>query len=50
VEGGIIGVLVSPLFSVAPPVATATALLDRVINYWSIVVFGFILFLASKRK
>lgn len=50
VEGGIIGVLVSPLFSVSPPTATAVALLDRVINYWSIVVFGFILFLLSKRK
>ena len=50
VESGIIGVLISPLFSVAPPVATAVALLDRVINYWSIVIFGFILFLVSKRK
>ncbi|CAA9311988.1 MAG: hypothetical protein AVDCRST_MAG93-5285, partial [uncultured Chloroflexia bacterium] len=28
----------------------AVALLDRVINYWSIVIFGFILFLVSKRK
>ncbi len=50
VETGIIGVLISPLFSVAPVMATAVALLDRVINYWSIVVFGFILFLVSKRK
>lgn len=50
VEGGIIGVLSSPLFAVAPVMATAVALLDRVINYWSIVIFGFILFLVSKRK
>jgi glycosyltransferase 2 family protein len=30
--------------------ALAVALLDRTINYWSIVVFGFILYLVSKRK
>lgn len=50
VEGGIIGVLRSGLFGVAPSVAVAVALLDRVINYWSIVFFGFILYLVSKRK
>ena len=50
VEGGIIGVLISPLFGVATATAGAAALLDRVINYWSIVVFGLILFLISKRK
>lgn len=50
VEGGIIGVLISPLFGVAKVAATAVALLDRVINYWSIVIFGLILFLVSKRK
>jgi glycosyltransferase 2 family protein len=50
VEGGIIGVLISPLFGVAKVSAGAAALLDRVINYWSIIVFGSILFLLSKRK
>jgi uncharacterized protein (TIRG00374 family) len=50
VEGGIIGVLRSSLFGVAAPLAGAVALLDRVINYWSIVVFGFVLYLVSKRK
>ena len=50
VEGGIIGVLISPLFGVAKVAAGAAAILDRVINYWSIVVFGLILFLLSKRK
>jgi len=50
VEGGIIGVLISPLFAVAKTTAGAAAILDRVINYWSIIVFGLILFLLSKRK
>jgi len=50
VEGGIIGVLRSSLFGITAPVAGAVALLDRVINYWSIVVFGFVLYLVSKRK
>jgi uncharacterized protein (TIRG00374 family) len=50
VEGGIIGVLISPLFGVAKVAASAAAILDRVINYWSIVVFGFVIYLVSKRK
>lgn len=50
VEGGIIGILISPLFAVMKTTAGAVALLDRVINYWSVVVFGLILFLLSKRK
>lgn len=49
VEGGTTAVLTA-LFGVAAPMAVAVALLDRVINYWSIVVFGFILYLVSKRK
>jgi len=49
VEGGTTAVL-RVLFAVAAPTAAAVALLDRVINYWSIVVFGFILYLVSKRK
>jgi uncharacterized membrane protein YbhN (UPF0104 family) len=31
-------------------VASAAAFLDRLINFWSIVIFGLILFLLSKRK
>ncbi len=50
VEGGVIGVLRSALFGVPGAVASAVALLDRVINYWSIVIFGFILYVFSKRK
>lgn len=49
VEGGITGVL-SLLFRVATPLATAVTLLDRVINFWSIIVFGFVLYVFSKRK
>lgn len=48
VEGGIIAVMT--LFGVTNTSSTAVALLDRVINYWSIVVFGLILYLFSKRK
>lgn len=50
VEGGIVGVLTLPLFAVGITMAGAVMILDRVINYWSVVVFGFILYLVSKRK
>jgi len=50
VEIGIVGVLHLPIFGVALPTATAVSLLDRVINFWSIIVFGFILYIFSKRK
>lgn len=50
VEASIAGVLGSTLFGIAAPVAAAVALLDRVISYWAIVVFGFLLYLVSKRK
>jgi uncharacterized protein (TIRG00374 family) len=50
VEFAIAAVLTSPLFGVAAPIALAVALLDRVISYWGIVIFGFILYLVSKRK
>ncbi|HEU5012910.1 MAG TPA: lysylphosphatidylglycerol synthase transmembrane domain-containing protein [Roseiflexaceae bacterium] len=49
VEGGVTGVL-SALFGIAAPVAAAVAVLDRVINYWSIVVGGLIVYVFSKRK
>lgn len=50
VESAIIVVLRSSLFGISAAVASAVALLDRVINYWSIVIFGFVLYLVSKRK
>ena len=49
VEGGVTGVF-SKLFLVATPFAVAVAVLDRVINYWSIVVGGLIVYVFSKRK
>jgi uncharacterized protein (TIRG00374 family) len=49
VESGIL-VALNQLFKVALPVAGAVALLDRLINFWSIIFFGFILYLFSKRK
>ncbi len=50
VEGGIAGILKSSLFAVSTGLAGAVVVLDRVINYWSIVIFGFVLYLFSKRK
>lgn len=49
VEGTITAVLI--LFGVTDTnLGSAVTLLDRLINFWSIVVFGFILYLFSKRK
>lgn len=48
VEGTITVVLT--FFSVDKNLGSAVTILDRVINFWSIIVFGFILYLISKRK
>ncbi|HEU4324836.1 MAG TPA: flippase-like domain-containing protein [Roseiflexaceae bacterium] len=48
VETVITGVLT--FFKVGTSLGGAVTLLDRLINFWSIVVFGFILYLFSKRK
>jgi uncharacterized membrane protein YbhN (UPF0104 family) len=48
VEVVITGVLT--FFKVGTSLGGAVTLLDRVINFWSIVVFGLILYLFSKRK
>ncbi|WP_298816578.1 lysylphosphatidylglycerol synthase transmembrane domain-containing protein [Chloroflexus sp.] len=48
VEGTITVVLT--LFGIAASLGGAVTLLDRLINFWSIVVFGFILYLFSQRK
>jgi uncharacterized protein (TIRG00374 family) len=48
VEGAVVAVLV--LFSVDKNLASAVALLDRTINFWSIIAFGFVAYLLSRRK
>ncbi|PDW02932.1 lysylphosphatidylglycerol synthase transmembrane domain-containing protein [Candidatus Viridilinea mediisalina] len=48
VEGTITAVLT--LFSIAPSLGIAITFLDRLINFWSIVVGGFILYIFSKRR
>ena len=47
VEGGIFAIMSA--FGVGLVASAAVALLDRVINYWSIIVFGFIDYVVSKR-
>lgn len=49
VEGSITAVLVR-VARTSQELALAVTFLDRIINFWSIVVFGFILYLFSKRK
>jgi hypothetical protein len=49
VEGTVTAVLTT-FFMVNKNLAGAVTLLDRLINFWSIIVFGFILYLVSKRK
>jgi uncharacterized protein (TIRG00374 family) len=48
VEGAVVGVL--QLFGVGSATAISIALLDRLINYWSIVIGGIIVYLISRRK
>lgn len=49
VEGAVTGVLTS-FFGIDPSLAIAVTLLDRLINFWSIIFFGFIVYLFSKRR
>lgn len=49
IEGTVTVILVK-FFSVEQHLAGAVTFLDRMINFWSIVVFGFLLYLVSKRK
>lgn len=46
-EAGIVGLLM--IASVSKEQAVAVAILDRTISYWSIVLFGLIAFLASRK-
>ncbi|NJP04238.1 MAG: flippase-like domain-containing protein [Chloroflexaceae bacterium] len=48
VEGTITVVLA--FFAVPTDLGVAVTLLDRLINFWSIVVFGFVVYLFSKRR
>ena len=48
VEAGVVGVLTAA-YGVPLPEATAIALLDRVISVFSIIVFGAILYVVSKK-
>ncbi|PLS67415.1 MAG: TIGR00374 family protein, partial [Cyanobacteria bacterium M5B4] len=48
VESTVTGVLI--LFGVDRNLGSAVTLLDRLINFWSLIVFGFLLYLVSKRK
>lgn len=49
VEGTITAVL-TKIVHVGAPLAAAVTILDRAINFWSIVFFGFFVYLFSKRK
>ncbi len=49
VEGTITAVL-TKIVQVSAPLAAAVTILDRAINFWSIVFFGFFVYLFSKRK
>lgn len=48
VEGTVTVVLT--FFGIDKNLGSAVTLLDRLINFWSIIVFGFVLYLFSKRK
>ncbi|MCL4441775.1 MAG: flippase-like domain-containing protein [Firmicutes bacterium] len=48
VETAKVGVLV--FFNVDGYVAVSAALLDRIINYWSLILFGFVIYLASEHS
>src|SRR6266487_2037812 len=47
---GTITVVLTTFFSVEKNLSIAVTLLDRSINFWSIVVFGLVLYLFSRRK
>jgi hypothetical protein len=49
VEGTVTAVLTT-FFGINASLAGAVTLLDRLVNFWSIIVFGLLLYLVSKRK
>jgi hypothetical protein len=50
VEGGMTVILTSTVIGVAPDMALAITLLDRVIGYWSIIAVGLVLYLLRIRR
>lgn len=50
VEGGMTVILTSSVIGVAPDMALAITLLDRVIGYWSIIAVGSVLYLFRMRR
>ncbi len=50
VEGGMTVILTSAVIGVAPDMALAITLLDRVIGYWSIIAVGLVLYLLRMRR
>ena len=50
VEGGMTVILTSSVIGVAPDMALAITLLDRVIGYWSIIAVGSVLYLFRLRR
>jgi uncharacterized protein (TIRG00374 family) len=48
VEGAVVGVLTA--FSVEKNLAASVAILDRVVNYWSLILFGAIVYIFSRKK
>ncbi len=47
---GTVTVVLTKFFGVMENLSGAVTLLDRLINFWSIIVFGFLVYLVSKRK
>lgn len=47
---GTVTVVLTTFFAIDKNLASAITLLDRTINFWSIVVFGLVLYIFSKRK
>jgi hypothetical protein len=49
VEGTVTAVL-STFFRIEQSLAGAVTILDRLINFWSVIVFGFVVYILSKRR
>ncbi|MBC8161085.1 MAG: flippase-like domain-containing protein [Roseiflexaceae bacterium] len=47
---GTVTVVLTTFFAINPNLAIAITLLDRTINFWSVIVIGLVLYIVSKRK
>ena len=47
---GTVTVVLTTFFAVDQNLATAVTVLDRIVNFWSIIAFGLILYIVSRRK